>query len=343
MKRLLIVAAICVVAAPVLASPDILPVKGIAGAWRYDVATGQQSPMTPGNRVGPVVWAANQQSGYFWGGQGCQEIALDWGDFAGSPLVGGFGWAYATNSDDGFSLLITFYTDDNGWNNKNGSGVVIGKRQPVEGFLFGNMLGTITPANCALYWGYTWRAELITPITIAGNDLDGDGLGDFSYTYWFDCSTIGGCAGAKAGPLIAGDPNFTIAAGIEQGFDIYNDPGYIPSPGYYDPNLTSYVGTYWFGGVPFAQFFMELLAGSCPNKGDAGRYCEADIANFDCIVNLADLAQLLGNYGCTTGCTVTMGDVDPYSRFFPGDGLIGLGDLAELLGQYGDNCNWPQP
>jgi hypothetical protein len=38
-----------------------------------------------------------------------------------------------------------------------------------------------------------------------------------------------------------------------------------------------------------------------------------------------------------------MGDIDPYDRWFPGDGVIGLGDLAELLGQYGDNCNWPQP
>jgi hypothetical protein len=332
MKRLLIVAAICVIAAPVLASPDILPIKGVAGSRLYDVASGQQTPLTLENRLGPVIWDSTQDSGYFWGGQGCMEIALDWGDIQ-PAAVGGFGWAYATNASNGISMLITFYTDDNGWNQQG--------RDIVAGYLFTGMNGTITPANCKLYWGWLYRAELVTPFVLLANDLDGDLLGDFSYTYWFDCTTLHGCAGAIIGPLISGDPNAGLAPGIENAFDIYNDPNYIPAPGYFDPNLTHYVGTYWFGGVPFAQFYMELMAPACPNKGDSGRYCEADIANFDCIVGLADLAQLLGNYGCTTGCTLLMGDVDPYSRWFPGDGVIGLGDLAELLGQYGDNCNWP--
>ena len=57
------------------------------------------------------------------------------------------------------------------------------------------------------------------------------------------------------------------------------------------------------------------------------------------MVGLPDLAQLLGNYGCSEGCTPQMGDVDPYDPESPGDGVIGLGDLAELLGQYGDDCN----
>jgi hypothetical protein len=338
MKRLLIVAAIAVIAAPVLASPDILPVKGIAGQRLYDMATGQQTPAGFDTRVGPVVWDSTQSSGYFWGGQGAQEIALDWGDFLGVPPIGGFGWGYATNGSNGLSMLLTFYTDDNGWNQKG--------RDIVAGFLFTGLNGTITPTNCKLFWGWMYRAELFTPFILAANDLDGDGLGDFSYTYWFDHATLHGCANAVIGPLIAGDPNAPLnpgCPGVENAFDIYNDPNYIPAPGYFDPNLTHYVGSYWFGGVPFAQFYMELMAGSCPNKGDSGRYCEADIANFDCMVGLPDLAQLLGNYGCTTGCTVLMGDVDPYDRWFPGDGVIGLGDLAELLGQYGDNCNWPQP
>jgi hypothetical protein len=100
------------------------------------------------------------------------------------------------------------------------------------------------------------------------------------------------------------------------------------------------VGTYSFGGDPFAQFYMELFAPGCPNRGDSGQYCEADIdGTFDCVVSLSDLAQLLANYGCTTGCTRMMGDVNPYDRWFPGDGDVDIADLAELLGQYGDDCN----
>lgn len=75
---------------------------------------------------------------------------------------------------------------------------------------------------------------------------------------------------------------------------------------------------------------------SCPNPGDSVNYCGADIdGSGDCIVNLADLAQLLANYGMTTGATHEDGDLEPPG----GDGDIDLADLATLLGQYGDDCN----
>jgi hypothetical protein len=53
--------------------------------------------------------------------------------------------------------------------------------------------------------------------------------------------------------------------------------------------------------------------------------------DFDGDVDLADLAQLLGNYGETSGMTYADGDLD-------GDGDVDLGDLAGLLGSYGDTC-----
>ena len=82
---------------------------------------------------------------------------------------------------------------------------------------------------------------------------------------------------------------------------------------------------------------MELFRPGCPNKGDAGRYCHADIdGSFDCIVSLADLAQCLGYYGLTSGATREKCDLCPYPY---GDGTVNLCDLAELLGQYGDDCN----
>ena len=45
-------------------------------------------------------------------------------------------------------------------------------------------------------------------------------------------------------------------------------------------------------------------------------------------VDLADLAQLLGNYGMAEGATYQDGDLD-------GDGDVDLSDLAALLGNYG--------
>jgi len=302
--------------------------------------TGESTPVDTHNRLGPEIWGANTQTGYFWGGQGAMEIALDWGDILSPVLFGGFGFDYATNADGGTpNVLLVWYDNENGVNTQ--------PKSYIAAIQFTGLAGTITPSNRGSFWGWTYRVELFTPILISSADLDADGLGDWGYTYWFDQTLLtpdgtGDPNVAVIGPVMAGDPNFDNAPGIENIFDIYNDPNYIPAPGYVDPNLTHYVGTYWFGGDPYAQFYMELFAASCPNRGDSGKYCEADIdCSFDCMVGLNDLAQLLGNYGCTTGCTVLMGDVDPYDRFFPGDGVIGLGDLAELLGQYGDDCTLP--
>ena len=49
-------------------------------------------------------------------------------------------------------------------------------------------------------------------------------------------------------------------------------------------------------------------------------------------VNLSDLAELLSNYGLTSGVTYEDGDID-------GDGDVDISDLAELLGHYGEGCN----
>ena len=65
MKRFLIVAAICVIAAPAFAGSDLLPVKGLAGTRAYDLETGQQSPVLDQTRgIGPSIWAATTSSGY---------------------------------------------------------------------------------------------------------------------------------------------------------------------------------------------------------------------------------------------------------------------------------------
>ena len=58
--------------------------------------------------------------------------------------------------------------------------------------------------------------------------------------------------------------------------------------------------------------------------------CPGDL-DGDLDVDLSDLAQLLGNYGTTSGATYEQGDMD-------GDGDVDLADLAALLAVYGTNC-----
>jgi len=71
------------------------------------------------------------------------------------------------------------------------------------------------------------------------------------------------------------------------------------------------------------------------SHGEALRFdtatCPGDI-DHDGQIGLADLAQLLGRYGITSGATCADGDID-------GSGGVDLGDLAELLGAYGNMCD----
>lgn len=78
--------------------------------------------------------------------------------------------------------------------------------------------------------------------------------------------------------------------------------------------------------------FAALLFASAPEV-TASPYCPGDL-NGDWMVNLADLAQLLGHYGIFTGATYEWGDLN-------GDGAVDLSDLAELLCRYGTFCDPP--
>ena len=62
----------------------------------------------------------------------------------------------------------------------------------------------------------------------------------------------------------------------------------------------------------------------------SGVFCFGDL-NGDSTVNISDLAQLLANYGTTSGATYEDGDLD-------GDGDVDISDLAALLGVYGTTC-----
>ena len=325
MKRTLLCAAILIIAAPALASQEILPISGM-GYLSYDVASGKVIP-EPGLRgFGPTIWAATQMSGYF-AGMELGELILDWGDIEGPEGIGGIGFTEYTNSqaDDGDAwAYIMIYANENGWNSTG--------RIALAGFLIENIPTSTHPPN--EYWGYIWEVKTETPFILDGEDLDLDGLVDFGYAQWFVWPT----PDALMGPSAAGDPNCDppTSPGIEDAADFFIDPNLFT-----DPNLIEgYNGTYFFAGDPFFQFYFELFAPACQNAGESGNYCSADIdGSFDCVVGLRDLAQLLSNYGTLWGATLLDGDIEPYGPWFPGDGDVDVADLAELLSQYGDDCN----
>ena len=352
MKRLLIVAAIAVIAAPALAGSDILPIDGTEGHLKFDVATGKITPITGQTRdVGAPVWeVAHSYVNYFWGAEPTLgEGSIEWGDLAGPQSIGGFGFSQYTNSQatsgDLYAVFL-FYEEENGEG--------LDSRVYVQGYLLCNIPGsTHTPTE---YWGYVWAVDISgSEFALAGSDLDGDGLGDWGYFMFLSNQDTN----SLHGPGIAGliDPNNLppMAPGIEDNFCLFADPvynsGQCSNWNIDGNNLTGLVSCgYGFIGI-FSQWHFTLYAPICPNRGDSGYYCSADIdGSYDCLVGLADLAQLLGNYGCDSGddpndpnyvdvCGLLDGDIEPYDVWFPGDGDVDLADLGLLLTQYGDDCN----
>lgn len=106
-------------------------------------------------------------------------------------------------------------------------------------------------------------------------------------------------------------------------------------------------GTGWHPREGDVAFVLWGVPGSgCHRAGAHGWGCTADVypnngdgvwndgVDGDCVVDQSDLAQLLGNYGMTSGATREDGDIYPEG----GDGQVNLNDLGQLLGQYGDDC-----
>jgi hypothetical protein len=322
---------------PLFADVEILPIDGV-DCLNYDIKTGKVTPAGPTTRYGAPLWSCGwEYVNYFWGAEPFRgEAGLDWGDIDGPAIVGGIGFTEFTNSqaaDGDLYAIIAIYAEENGWDS---AGRVL-----AAAYVVNNIPGSEHPPN--EYWGFIWGVDLGTSFVLDGSDLDADGLVDWGYFQFFSGRT----PGCLHGPAICGliDPNNMPpeAPGVEWPFDLFINPSWNSDPGDFDGNNieAAFVGTYWFDWAPI-QFYFMLHAPQCPNRGDAGRYCHADIdGSFDCIVGLTDLAVLLSNYGLTTGAHWRDGDVDPYDPYFPGDGDVDLADLAELLMQYGDDCTGP--
>jgi hypothetical protein len=304
----------------------------------HDLATGETYQTSGAERFGYTVWCTGERSGYYLPISRYDWVVLDWGD-AATPgvgeLIGGFAMSYATAETlpTRIDTTMLYFAEENGWNSSG--------RVYLAGF---SLTALPTGDPDGTFNGWTITIDLDTSgsqFTIDGSDIDGDGLVDFGYSYYFEHQASTGQPPLDSGPTIAGfGPNAPpCATGIDGFFDAFD--GSIGEP---NAHAEAYAGTHWLG----AQFSLELFASEanipegCPNPGAGGKFCVADIDSGgypgDCLVDLADLAQLLSNYGMTSGAVWGDGDVDPLQPG-GGDGDVDLGDLAELLSQYGDDCN----
>jgi len=263
--------------------------------------------MPTGGLADDIVWATTRGSGELVE----SASVLDWGDIAPATIVEGMQFGYATNSTESLEATITFYTHENGCESTD--------RVVVTSFVLTDLPGSFDPQAISAWLVTLDLAGSGMEFALAGEDLDGDYLTDFGYEISF--ADPGGDVYIGQ-PIADADPNEDPfpAPGIEDG---WYAPDCVMSP---------------YGGDPFAQLYLYLYGTKlihCSNPGESGKWCYADIANEDCVVDLSDLATLLANYGMTSGATHYMGDLYPPG----GDGAIDLSDLAELLAEYGDDCN----
>jgi len=267
--------------------------------------------------------------------------------FTATGDAAGAAYLPETAPGDVFTLpvgeIVTVFEDnfdsDLGWTVENSPGLADGpwgRGIPVGGGVRGDpasayggsgmcYLTDNVAGNSDVDDGYTW---LISPAI----DLN-DGDARIHYALWYTNN-------------FGGDPNNDL-------FKIY-----VSNNGGADWTLVEIVGPQTPGGGWNVHSFMvgdhvtptatvkvrfeasDLNNGSVVEAGiDAFRVvrvacedtpCPGDL-DGDLDIDLSDLAQLLSNYGMTTGATYGQGDLD-------GDGDIDLSDLAALLSVYGTSC-----
>ena len=113
---------------------------------------------------------------------------------------------------------------------------------------------------------------------------------------------------------------FDFSNSSEAGLVLYNPPTVGSSQ---DLFYVHGVDRYVLGHPYVANFGLGLWIGDEPS-------CPGDL-NGDGQRNLDDLAEMLSNYGITSGATPEQGDMN-------GDGAVNLDDLAGLLAVYGQPC-----
>lgn len=296
------------------------------GHRTIDLASGEITRGDVAQRGYSVCWDTRCTSGYFQGAE-VDELILQWGDLPSDcGVVDSFRFGYGTNAPGPQSIDIVFYLDDDGWCEQTHFPAAAVRLKGLPG----------SNGDTAAGWVITVIPD--PPIDLAdASDLDGDGMGDFSYSFHFRTPRN---EDELIGPLVGLDPN-CAAPGIEHAFEFYSPEDWSPGPNeVWLAGLTvPCAGTYYFEA---AFFFMSLFREDASVPGPGCNACPGDIEppDGDYDVDLSDLAALLSHYGLTSGATCNQGDIQPAG----GDGDVDLSDLALMLGRFGTPCfNPPMP
>jgi len=238
-----------------------LPIGSI-GHIAYDLRTGEITPAAGSlSPRGPeLCWDNTRTTGFFYALLPWRLI-LDWGDLAsGCTRPDTLVFGYATDATQPINADLGFYFNESGFNSTSRDSAGLFRLRNLPG-------GTGGPG---FYSGWYVTVTLPEPMDFTpGADLDGDTLRDFGYTFGFRQALP---EPELIGPITASpDPNVvpTPAPGLEDAFDRFSVGPDVPNPP--GPNTplvpgesTNYDGTFWFGGVPRADFMMGLGRGVNP-------------------------------------------------------------------------------
>jgi hypothetical protein len=249
MKKLLLLALVALLSAlPALAqSPNLdsklTAVEGVIHLGTLDLATGQ---ITADKAAGDIIWDATVPTGFFRGSASTTEEVIDEGDLPAGTVVQSFQIGFATDAVGTVGLQYAFYT--NNQFNTVGAPLNLYNGDPA---VFDLSISGLVGGG---FFAYTLNVNIPGGgMIINGPDLDLDGDTDWG---WGVVVTDFGNATAL-GPSITGlGPAAVGAPGAADLFDVFNPP--VLEPG------ATYAGTFFFGGNPFAQFYMQLIEGELP-------------------------------------------------------------------------------
>jgi len=361
MRRFLLVAAACMIAAPCLVSADVAAITSTKNIHHgmYDWATGKMMPADQNQRGGAPMWAAefwdaqHPGTGYLTTSYSYSNggfiapgfvFAMDWGDLenAGDPArsVGSFDTGWVTNMTlypsgaTGLYLLLAWYKDYDGLVTVIQGGDFY-EPEWITGFQWTTLPGHPGgPAAGGLTGWILPSGDLTNALpndpngpfdwsfSLDGLDLDSDGNADWGYAYYF----IDTLDATVTGWWIGDDPNGDVGTTNDFfDYELFQDPNLDPN----DPNAIffGFSAWWWFGGTPYAQSFLRMWG-----TGETG--CPAECSTSlddDCDVDFNDLNILLSVYGGNPGHPADF--TDP-----PG---VDFNDLNVLLSQYGNNCDAP--